>query len=218
MKQTLWISVLLGAACTSLPAQHMGGPRHFPARQQGFHPGYLGSGHGAYGRGRNVPALYPFPLLDPLYSDYLPAEPAQPGSVLMPSPAPSRTAEAPARQPSQPLLIELRGNDYVQLSGDADSKLRTITPQTTDKLQKPQPSVTQKPALLIFRDGHQEEVADYTISNGVLYATADYYSSGSWNHAIQISSLNVPQTIASNESRGVPFHLPTSPNEVVVGP
>jgi hypothetical protein len=217
MKPVLWISVLLVAACTSAGAQHMGAP-HFSARTQGFHPGYFG-----HGRGGNIPALYPYPLLDSLYSDYLPTEPAPQPLVVVQSPPPARAAE-PAPEPSQPLLIELRGDNYVQLTGNpnADSKSQTITPGATAKISKPQTLPTrltqEKPALLVFRDGHEEEVRNYTISNGVLYASADYYSVGSWNRAIQISSLNIPQTIASNQARGVPFHVPGSPNEVVVGP
>ena len=36
------------------------------------------------------------------------------------------------------------------------------------------------PALLVFRDGHTEEVRDYTIADGILYARGDFYTDGYW--------------------------------------
>jgi hypothetical protein len=74
------------------------------------------------------------------------------------------------------------------------------------------------PAVLVFRDGHREEVSGYTIAGGVLYASADYYAGGSWNKKVELSSLNLPETIQSNQSRGVKFQLPDAPNEIIVGP
>ena len=74
------------------------------------------------------------------------------------------------------------------------------------------------PAILIFRDGHREEVSEYTIADGSLYTRADYYTNGSWNRKIELSSLNLSETVRSNQSRGVRFQLPSFPNEVIVRP
>lgn len=219
MKPSLGIALLVAAACMPLAAQHTGGA-HFPGRPPVVHPGFEGFGHG-----RGVPfypavgyyaSLYP----DFSYADYLQPQPSSPPQVIVVQPsAPARPVEVPP--PAQPLLIELRGDNYVQLSGEHDTKSQMIAPESSPaKIQKPQ-TIAQaqtQPSTLIFRDGHEEEVANYTISNGILYASADYYSAGSWNREIKIASLNVPQTIATNQSRGVPFHLPGAPNEVVVGP
>jgi len=73
------------------------------------------------------------------------------------------------------------------------------------------------PVVLVFRDGHREEASDYTIADGVLYTRGDY-STGSWNRKIELSSLSLPETLKSNQSRGVRFQLPSSPNEVIVRP
>ena len=221
MKPSLWIALLAAAACMPLAAQHAGGA-HFPGHPPVVHPAFEGFGHG-----RGIPfypgfgyynSLYP----DFSYADYLQPQPSPTPQVVVVQPsAPARPAEVPP--PAQPLLIELRGDNYVQLSGERDIKSQTITPESSPaKIQKPQTQTIAQAqaqtALLVFRDGHEEEVANYTISNGILYASADYYSAGSWNREIKIASLNVPQTIATNQSRGVPFHLPGAPNEVVVGP
>ena len=74
------------------------------------------------------------------------------------------------------------------------------------------------PAVLIFRDGHREEASEYTIADGVLYTRADYYTTGSWTRKIELSSLNLSETAKSNESRGIKFQIPSSPNEVIVRP
>ena len=74
------------------------------------------------------------------------------------------------------------------------------------------------PALLIFRDGHSEEVRDYTIADGTLYARGDYYTDGFWNKKIELSALNLTKTLQVNADRSVNFVLPKSPNEVITRP
>jgi len=74
------------------------------------------------------------------------------------------------------------------------------------------------PALLVFRDGHSEEVRDYTIADGILYASGDYYTDGYWNKKIDLSTVNVARTLGANAVRNVKFVLPSSPNEVITRP
>jgi hypothetical protein len=148
---------------------------------------------------------------------------------------------------SQPLLIELQGDRYVRVSGTpADGEARPLTlaagplaPTRSQSLKSarnplPKPlapnSVTSSalaaaspagdlpPAILIFRDGHSEEVRDYTIADGFLYARGDYYHDGYWNKKIDLSALNLAATMQTNATRNVKFALPSSPNEVITRP
>ena len=81
------------------------------------------------------------------------------------------------------------------------------------------PAVRELPAaILIFRDGHSEEVHDYTIADGSLYARGDYYTDGYWNKKIDLSALNLSATIQTNSTRNVRFVIPSSPNEVITRP
>jgi len=73
-------------------------------------------------------------------------------------------------------------------------------------------------AVLVFHDGHREEVAAYTIADGILYTEGNYYTDGSWNRKIKLSSLNLSETIEASRSRGVHFRLPAASNEVVTRP
>ena len=153
-----------------------------------------------------------------------------------------------APQPSQPLMIEFQNGRYVQVSstaidGDAapldgasneaaaerPTNQRPTNRRPTNRQSNGGPRATgpritaaatdeMAPVVLLFRDGHSEQVRDYTIANGILYARGDYYTDGYWNKKIDLAALNVPETLQANASRGVRFVLPSSPNEVVTRP
>lgn len=184
----------------------------------------------SYHRGGHEHSFFdPLAFYDPFYSDYLASTEypvaSQPPMVIVqtpPAPAPAPERSSP---PAQPLTIELQGDRYVRLSGDETSGTRMIDPTPDSSRERssgaPLRTVAANPlapAVLIFRDGHREDVSNYTIADGVLYTSGNYYASGSWNRKIELSSLNLPETIKSNQCRGVRFQLPAAPNEVVVGP
>ena len=98
---------------------------------------------------------------------------------------------------TQPLMIELQNGRYVRVTstpanGEAlplePSHAQPNDPQPAKQTRPNSPaasnSVTQTPAsdlppaILVFRDGHSEEVRDYAIADGVLYARGDYYTDG----------------------------------------
>jgi hypothetical protein len=72
------------------------------------------------------------------------------------------------------------------------------------------------PAVLVFKDGHQEEVVKYVVNGNFLYTSADYWSTGSWTRRIPIGDLDVPASVKANADRGAKFTLPSRPSEVVV--
>jgi hypothetical protein len=118
---------------------------------------------------------------------------------------------------TQPLMIELQNGRYVRVSGTPTNG----EPLSLDNKKPPAASTaasTLPPALLIFRDGHIEQVRDYTIADGILYARGDYYTDGYWNKKIDLAALNIPQTLKTNATRNVKFVLPASPNEVITRP
>jgi hypothetical protein len=92
------------------------------------------------------------------------------------------------------------------------------SPSQSSQTARLRASTPASPIVLVFRDGHSQEVSAYTIADGVLYAASDYATTGEWTQAIELASLNVPETVATNSSRGLRFQLPTAPNEVIVGP
>ena len=128
-------------------------------------------------------------------------------------------------------MIELQNGRYVRLSSSAANG--EVLPQSSQaqpaKLTRPsfnRPDASNSlpqtaaltPAVLVFRDGHTEEVRDYAIANGMLYARGDYYTDGYWNKKIDLAALNIPETLQTNATRNVKFVLPASPNEVITRP
>jgi len=207
------VVALLAAVPVSLDAQHFS-PAHLPAR-----PGFPHSHHGAnFSRG-----YFPVAYFDPLDWDYArprdDSVPAQPSVIVVPTSA-APVAPEPPTPPARPLLIELQGDRYVEITGENQPGTQTIEaqPPAAIRRQSPTPASLRPDALLVFRDGHREQVSEYTITNGCLYASANYYTQGTWNRKIELSTLNLPDTVRANQSRGIDFHLPSAPNEVIVGP
>ena len=93
------------------------------------------------------------------------------------------------------------------------TRLRPVMPSRKEAAQPP-PELP--PAVLVFRDGRQEEVKSYTIIGETLYASANYWTSGSWTRKIEIADLDVPATLKLNQERGSKFNLPSGPQEVVI--
>ena len=165
--------------------------------------------------------LYPLFFSDSLDSPYAVA--SQPALIVLQAP-PGNPEPTPAPSLAEPLLIELNGGRYVRVSGEQPAVADMIDQEPSPSL-KPVGSSTPAipiqdfaPAVLVFRDGHREEVAAYTIADGVLYAQCDYYTDGCWNRKIDLSWLNLPETIEASRSQGVNFRLPAAPNEVVTRP
>jgi hypothetical protein len=156
------------------------------------------------------------------YADYpfdsFAAEPAPP-TVSVRS-----TTETPQEPKPAPLLIELRGDKYVRFGGGrevaappdyaAESKLMSAPRRVVASPG----TVEVPPAVLVYRDGHREEVSDYAIVGTVMYARGDYWKNGYWTKNIQLSALNIPATMKTNLDHGVKFALPAGPNEVVTRP
>jgi hypothetical protein len=116
----------------------------------------------------------------------------------------------------QPLMIELQNGRYVRVNRAAADGKAILLDLAPDRASAPPHELA--PVLLVFRDGHSEEVRDYTIADGILYARGDYYTDGYWNKKIDLSTVNVARTLGANAVRNVKFVLPSSPNEVITRP
>jgi hypothetical protein len=202
------------------------------------HPGFGGGfGYRGFGNGFGFPGRYSgfpggfvyfgTPFYYPDYPSPAEALPSAPLVVVQ-----SNSGSAPSEPPSEPLMIVWQGDHYVrygggstaeQVRGAADysesdssagrspSSLRSLSPGELNQAQLP-------PAVLVFRDGHREQVHDYVIAGGKLYLRGDYWRDGYWTRTIELAALDVPRTLSANQENGVNFILPTAPNEVVTRP
>jgi hypothetical protein len=155
------------------------------------------------------------------------------------SEAPPQTVEptaqpAPAVSVSKPgLVLELQGDHWVRLTNYGElqngeqssqqaleprSKPSSVPAANPHPTQAVEPAVALPAAVLVFRDGHKEEIRNYTIVGATIYTSSDYWNSGSWTRKVQIVALDVPGTLKLNQERGAKFTLPSRPNEVMMRP
>jgi hypothetical protein len=57
--------------------------------------------------------------------------------------------------------------------------------------------------VLVFKDGHQQEILNYAIVGGTLYDLSDGQS-----RKIALAQLDLPATVKQNDGRGIDFELP----------
>jgi len=171
---------------------------------------------------------------------------SQPEIILLQSaPAMANQTQAETAPPADPLIIELQGDRYVRLGTSekiestqaslpeplttvedvpAKTKSSAAASQSRNAVKRPAnlAATTEAselpPAVLIFRDGRREEVRDYTIADGVIYARGNLYADGYWNKKIEVATLNISETLKSNRARGVEFILPSAPNQIITRP
>jgi hypothetical protein len=198
-----------GSARTGIP---FGGRRTGPSHT-GHHRNFNDSGY-----------LYPyFPDYD--YSDESAPPAAPPVQIVV---APPVQPPIPAPVPAQPLLLELRDGQWVRVATASEAPA-SLQPMQSDlaKAPSPQPNISSEKqpaqplpasprAVLVFRDGHQEELETYMIQGDLIYVGMDYWSSGSWTRTIPIAELDVPATLKLNRERGGKFSLPSGPSEIMI--
>ena len=129
-----------------------------------------------------------------------------------PAPQPVSSEANPGPLP-EPVLLELHGSQWVKVTNFGETSQQALNPSSQSASAKPMPA-----AVLVYRDGHSEEISSYSIIDRVMYTKSDYYSSGSWTRTIQIADLDIPATLKQNQQRGVKFDLPSGPDEVVIRP
>jgi hypothetical protein len=220
-----FIFVLIAAALLSpvAGAQMRGGSRGSARGARDFGGSFGGHRRDAFARGYFVGDTA-F-----LYDDY-------PFGPAVPEPAPSQSvlqspgvADVPTTKIVS-LLIELQGDHYVRYGGvarpaqpDAGTS-RVSALETTSRPTITASHVLQRdlrPTVLVYRDGHREEVADYVIVGRVIYAHKarvddDLLAYGLNN--IQVSMLDLSATLKANRENGVSFVLPDGQNQVITRP
>ena len=160
------------------------------------------------------------------YADYSSPvlEPAGPQVVVVQAPPANTGNNSPVQPAPDPLLIEWQGDRYVRFGGESASSRGKASNQpdyagpiesrvATGSGPAAEPALT--PAVLVYRDGHREDVSEYTIVDAVIYARGNPWQNGYWTKNVPLTAINVPLTISANRERGVNFILPTGPNVVV---
>lgn len=155
---------------------------------------------------------------------------SEPPVIEVPSPqiveqtAPAPVPPAPVRNPPDSLVLELQGDHWVRVTnyGQSQTDRQSLKSGSEETISRPTPATESPaqipPAVLVFRDGHREEIGKYTVVGTTLYASADYWRSGSWTRKVPLSELNVPATLQLNQQRDAKFSLPSGPGEIMIRP
>jgi hypothetical protein len=238
------LSIALFAAALSIPlstAQMRGAMgRPVSGAHAGLARGVRGGIGRRYGMRRfNRGILVSSPFLDSDYddSDYDQGDPyavgrnvesdvsGVPPQVVAVQPA--FVHDSPRKAKPTPLLIEWQGDRYVRFGGaDASEERGTSAHPDYAESANPLTSTAQRhstesqvaelpPAVLVYRDGRREEVADYTIADGIIYLRGNDWQNGYWTKHIPLSALDSLATMQVNQKRGVKFMLPSAPNVVI---
>jgi hypothetical protein len=133
-------------------------------------------------------------------------------------------------RPPEALVLELHGGRWMRITNYGQSQTGGQFSQTDSEPVSNLPSATPRripaaeahsdlpTAVLVFRDGHKEEIGKYVIIGATICTSANYWSSGSWTRKVQIVQLDIPATLKLNQERGAKFSLPSGPNEVMIRP
>jgi hypothetical protein len=102
---------------------------------------------------------------------------------------------------------DYRNNDYRGYDGrqvlDQDYRAGLSRPSEQTSERSPEPVVSQPSTVLIFKDGHQQEISNYAIVGSTLYDLSDGRSK-----RVQLTDLDLSATVKENDQRGVEFQLP----------
>jgi hypothetical protein len=160
------------------------------------------------------PYFYP----DDEESDY---GPVSPEAYPVPHGASIPPAVPPAAvTPVEPLLLENRGGQWVRIPTGNQMEISqsgkpsvaqdsSLQPGIAIPTETAPPLPELPPAIVVFRDGHMEEVGKYMIQGDMLFTNADYWTTGSWTRKIPLAELNLPASLKLNNERGSKFNLPS---------
>ena len=151
---------------------------------------------------------------------------APPAQIIEQSAEPASAVPVPNRAGA--LVLELQDDHWVRITNSGQSQTGGQSSQPQSESLANLPTATPRriqaealpselpPAVLVFRDGHKEEIRKYIIEGTTIYIRTNSWSYGSWTRKIQVAELDVPATLELNQERGAKFSLPSSPNEVML--
>ena len=157
---------------------------------------------------------------DPIPNDVASGETSMvPRQILLARPA--STGDFPPSNKPRPLLIERQGDRYVRFGGIREPQGSGTSPEyepdalpVLPRQTKAQPAELP-PSVIVYRDGHREEIADYAIINGVIYVSGNYWQDCYATKQIPLAGLDLDATVQANQRSGAKFQVPSAPNVVI---
>lgn len=188
------------------------GGHHFPLpppsvssiKPYGFNPPYVNNGNGRYGRlygrgrrgssyGYSLPYYVPFDSYGYGY-DYVGG-----GPDLYSGPP------VDPRDPTLHIIVEQPpAAGYRDAPSDPQQSAAPAQPSRQQDAASSRELTPSEPTVLVYRDGHKQEVTNYAIMGQTVYVFDKR------TQKIAMSDLDVPATIKTNEAQGIEFTVPAS--------
>jgi hypothetical protein len=173
---------------------HFGGPRSFP---QGFHfGGGRGFHHHCFGcrRGFGFPwyagygygGFYDPFLFGDSYSSY------------------DYDQEQQVMLANQMNALNIQEQNLREREDELRKREEQDTYERRSQVREPEPSAPSPATVLVFRDQHRQEVANYAIAGGTLWVLNDHLAT----KKIPLNDLDLAATTKANDERGVEFQVP----------
>lgn len=148
-------------------------------RRRGFaFPGFFGGGY-------YLPYAYPYDVMDTGVDDSM-EDDAGYGPTIFDRSGEARAPLPPSAPSDEDYRAELRANAAAAAAPPVQ-----------------QPVAEQPPTVLVFKDGHQQQVVNYAIVGSTLYDL-----SGGRTRKVALAELDLAATVKQNDQRGVDFELP----------
>jgi hypothetical protein len=106
-----------------------------------------------------------------------------------------------------PTIFDRRGPGAAPAPAPYSSRASNYSPQDDPASDSAVPASDQPQTILVFKDGHQVEVANYAIVGNTLYDLT-----GGHRQKIALADLDLTATARQNDDRGIDFQIP-APNE-----
>ena len=181
----------IAPSVTSLGPRGFGNPGYRP-----YGPGSLGRhgrGYGYVGWGYAMPYYIPY---DSTYAyDYVGRNGYYGPDVYQ--------GPDPAQQPTLHIVVEQgpnRGN--VSASADGDPPAAPAQAAKEPQSEPAEDAKQVEPTVLVFRDGHQQEVTNYAIMGQTVWVFDKRVQK------IALADLDVKATVRANDARGIAFQMP----------
>lgn len=137
-----------------------------------------------YGGYYYAPYDYPYYTMDPGVDDTMEDEYSRPGPTVFDSHG-------------------VGGGEYARPVPRPEDDYRADLNRDRAEAAPQQPVADEPATVLVFKDGHQQEVANYAIVGTTLYDLSDGRSK-----RVALAELDLSATVKQNDDRGVEFKLP----------
>ncbi|MGA3316121.1 MAG: hypothetical protein ABSC64_06735 [Candidatus Korobacteraceae bacterium] len=91
---------------------------------------------------------------------------------------------------------------YRPPADDTQAEVAPPPPKVQEQPSAARDAKPREPTVLVFRDGHQQQVGNYAIMGQTVYILDDR------TQKIPLANLDVPATVKANDDRGMEFKIP----------